>query len=152
MAKLRSFIKYWVPVLVWLAPIFAASSDSGSFGHSSRLIAPLVRWLFPHVTEETVHAVVVFVRKCAHVTEFGILALLLWRALRKPDRNNRRPWYWSHALLTVALVMLYAASDEFHQRFVPSRDASVMDVMIDTGGAVLALFLVWCIGRWRRRW
>ena len=46
-------------------------------------------------------------------------------------------------LLTLALVMLYAASDEFHQRFVPSRDASAVDVMIDTGGAVLALFLVW---------
>jgi len=48
--------------------------------------------------------------------------------------------------------MAYAASDEFHQLFVPSREASVLDVLIDTAGAVFALLLIWFIGRWRRRW
>jgi VanZ family protein len=50
----------------------------------------------------------------------------------------------------LAIVALYAASDEFHQRFVPTREASVVDVFIDTSGAALALIFIWIVGRWRK--
>ena len=66
-----------------------------------------------------------FIRKCAHLTEYAMLALLLWRAVRKPVKNDPRPWIWREARLALLLVVLYAASDEFHQLFVPSRDAAV---------------------------
>ncbi len=132
--------------------IFSASSDQMSFAHSSRIIGPIVRWLFPHLSEETVHTIVVLARKCAHVTEYAILSLLVWRALRKPVRNDTRPWQWKEAARTALLVLLYAASDEFHQLFVPSRQASVVDVLIDTAGGVLALLFIWSLGIWRKRW
>jgi len=48
-----------------------------------------VRWLFPHASAETIHGAVGLVRKCAHLTEYAVLALLLWRALRKPRKNQR---------------------------------------------------------------
>jgi VanZ family protein len=149
---MRSFTRYWLPVLVWMAVIFSASSDSLSFQHSSRIIGPLVRWLFPHLSDEAVRDTVVFVRKCAHVTEFGILALLVWRALHKPKRDCPRPWQWPEAGRVTLLVMLYGASDELHQFFVASRQASVADVLLDTGGAVAALVLLWRVGRCRGRW
>jgi VanZ family protein len=60
------------------------------------------------------------------------------------------PNRWLQAARVVLLVILYAASDEFHQSFVPSREASVLDVLIDTAGSVLALLFLWVIGRWRR--
>ncbi len=82
------------------------------------------------------------VRKGAHVTEFGVLTALLWRALRKPKRNDPRPWSWKPAMLALGIVMLYAAADEFHQRFVPNRTGSIKDVCIDTAGAVLALTII----------
>ena len=123
-----------------------------SFPHSSRIIAPLVRWLWPQASDAAVHDIVVCVRKGAHLSEFAILALLFWRALEKPIPGAPRPWRWTVAIRTVLLVALYASSDEFHQLFVPSRDASVRDVMIDTAGGILGLILLWTIGRWRGWW
>ena len=131
--------------------IFSASGDQRSFQHSSRIIGPLVRWLLPHLSEESVESIVFAVRKCAHLTEYAILGLLLWRALRKPIRNDLRPWAWQIAARVTLLVLLYAATDEFHQAFVPSRQASVLDVLLDTTGAICALLLLWAIRRWRKR-
>ena len=138
-------------MLVWMCVIFSASSDQMSFQHSSRLIGPLVRWLLPHLSDEAVDNVVFFARKCAHLAEYAVLALLLWRALHKPAEPGHAPWRWSKAGLVVALVALYAASDEIHQAFVPSRQASVWDVLLDTSGAVLALLCWWAVGRLRKR-
>jgi len=151
-SKAGSFIKYWLPVLIWMAVIFVASSDSGSFRRSSRIIEPLLRWLFPHIAQPTVNLIVFIARKCAHLTEYAVLGMLVWRALRKLQSSGSRPWSWSTAGWTVLLVAFYASSDEFHQRFVPSRDASVRDVMIDTGGAGAGILLLWAVGRWRKWW
>ena len=152
MTKSRSFLWYWLPVLIWMAVIFSASSDSGSFRHSSSIVGPIVRWLFPNISEEALHSFVVFVRKCAHLTEFAILALLIWRAFRKPVSKDGRPWDWPLAGKTIVFVLLYASSDEFHQLFVPSRQASVVDVMIDTTGGACGLLLLWALGRWLAWW
>src|SRR5438067_9008096 len=91
----RSFVIYWLPVLVWMVVIFSASSDTQSFQHSSRIVAPVLHWLFPHLSDQAVDAVVYIVRKAGHLTEFAILGLLLWRVLRKPVRNDPRPWSWA---------------------------------------------------------
>lgn len=131
--------------------IFGASADTGSSQRSSRLIEPLVRWLFPDVSEPVVDAVVFYVRKCAHVTEYAVLALLLWRAVRKPVRHDPRPWLKSQVALVIGLTSLYAASDEMHQAFVPNREGRFHDVMIDTVGAALGLFALWLVERWRQR-
>jgi VanZ family protein len=131
--------------------IFSASGDRMSFQHSSRIIAPLLHWLLPHLSNEAVHAMVVFVRKCAHLTEYAVLALLLWRALPKPVEESPAPWQWAKAGLVLALAALYAASDEIHQAFVPSRQASVRDVLLDTTGAALALLCLWGFWRLRKR-
>ena len=91
-----------------------------------------------------------FVRKCAHLAEYAVLALLVWRALRKESARENTPWRWSKAALVLALVALYAASDEFHQAFVPSREASVWDVLLDTSGAAFGLLCLWGVGRLRK--
>jgi len=143
---------YWLPVLIWMGMIFSASSDSGSFQHSSRIIAPLVHWLLPHLSDQAVHHVVVFVRKCAHLSEYAVLALLLWRALRQNSVPGTTGWCWPKAGLILAVVALYAASDEIHQAFVPSREGSVRDVLLDTTGAAFGLFCLWGIGKLRKRW
>jgi VanZ family protein len=132
--------------------IFSASGDRASFSHSSRIIGPLVRWLFPQLSDEAIHAIVVSVRKGAHLTEYAVLTLLLWRALRKPRRGDARPWQWSQAGLALGLTALYAASDELHQLFVPSRQGSIWDVLLDTAGGALALVGLWVVGRVRKCW
>jgi VanZ family protein len=131
--------------------IFSASGDQMSFQHSSRIIGPLMRWLFPHLSDDTVHAIVVTIRKCAHLAEYAVLALLLWRALRKRPQPDVPAWRWSEAGLALALVALYAASDEFHQTFIPSREGCVRDVLIDTAGGAIALLGLWAVFSYRRR-
>ncbi len=150
--KLRPFLKYWLPVVIWMALIFSASADSHSYEHSSRFVEPFLHWLFPQMSQSWVETIHLFIRKCAHLTEYAMLALLLWRAVRRPVKNDPRPWNWREARLALLLVALYAASDEFHQLFVPSRDAAVLDVLIDTVGGAAGLLALWLFGRWRKYW
>ena len=103
----------------------------------------------PEVQVKEIH---LLIRKCGHLTEYAVLALLLWRAVRRPVKNDPRPWVWPEAGLALAIVFLYAASDEFHQIFVPTRTAQVSDVFIDTAGGTASLIALWIIGRWRKHW
>ena len=82
-------------------------------------------------------------RKTGHLTEYALLALLFWRALHQPQKNQPRPWRWDEAGLAIAGVFLFAASDEFHQIFVPGRTALVSDVFIDTAGGASGLLALW---------
>lgn len=152
MRKSWSSLLYWLPVLVWLVLIFGASGDKASFQHSSRIIAPLMHWLFPHISDQGAFYFVLAFRKCAHLTEYAILALLVWSARRKPVWNDTRPWRWSEAAEGLWFVVLYAATDEFHQTFVPSREGCLRDVLIDSCGAIAGLLLLWAVGRWRKFW
>ena len=111
-----------------------------------------MHWLFPQLSKETIETIVFVVRKGAHLTEYAILAFLIWRARRKPVRNDTRPWKGLEARFAVVIVALYASTDELHQAFVPSRQASVWDVLLDTTGAVVGMLLLWGYGRWRKRW
>ena len=81
-------------------------------------------------------------RKLAHVSEYAILAVLLYRAFVHTALKGRRAL---SAGLVLLLCAAYAATDEFHQSFVPSRTASLRDVMIDICGAMLAVILYWSI-------
>src|SRR5688572_5012246 len=67
-------------------------------------------------------------RKLAHMTEFGLLWLLWWRALGY--RGKAVP-----ALIAVA----YAVIDELHQSTVEDRHGSPVDVLIDSAGVALAI-------------
>jgi VanZ family protein len=122
-----------------------------SFQHTSRIIEPFLHWLFPSLPHDAAHAVVVLVRKAAHVSEYAVLTLLVWRVVDSYRPASDRTNAWPNARLTLLVVALYAASDEFHQHFVPSREASVRDVLIDCSGAIFALIFIHVAARWRRK-
>jgi VanZ family protein len=145
-------LKYWLPPLVWLAVIFSASSDTKSYEHTSRFFEPFLHWLFPQMPQAHVELIHHLVRKTGHLTEFALLALLLWRAIRQPQKNDSRPWRWDEAGLSLSIVFLYAASDEFHQIFVALRTALVSDVIIDTTGGAIGLLLLWLTGKIFKHW
>ena len=148
---LRKFLRYWLPLLVWMTMIFLASGDAESGPHASRLIEPLLRWLFPHLTPAAADMALLLVRKAAHTTEYALLAFLAWRVWRRPVWGDARPWSWSEAGKALLFSVVYAASDEFHQTFVPTRVGCWQDVVIDTGGAMVGLLLLWVWVRWRSR-
>jgi VanZ family protein len=72
------------------------------------------------------------------------------RATTAPSPS--RPWLWTEAGLTLAIVFLYAASDELHQVFVPGRTGQISDVFVDVSGAVAGLTLLWLGGKICKRW
>ena len=125
-----------------MAIIFAGSTDLMSAEHTSRIIVPLLRWFFPTISPITLVRVEFFLRKAAHVSEYAVLAVLFYRAFVHTVFQSRRALSAGIVLLSCAA---YASSDEFHQSFVPSRTASLRDVMIDVCGAALAVLLYWSI-------
>jgi VanZ family protein len=136
---MKDFLKYWLPVLIWLGVIFVGSSDLMSAEHTSRFLIPFLRWLKPSISVETLAMIQFVVRKCAHLSEYAILALLLFRAV---FRGTNLKLSLSILCVNVWLVcVLVAAMDEFHQSFVESRGASVWDVMIDAAGAIFGLLI-----------
>jgi VanZ family protein len=116
----------WLLVAVWAGVIFALSAT-------------------PHLRVAEAADLDFILRKSGHMAAFGILAVLIWRALALSA--IRRAMVWS-LLLTVA----YAATDEFHQSFTAGRNASPVDVSIDSAGALIALLAlaVWLHMRARR--
>ena len=132
--------------------IFSASADTKSYQHSSRLIDPILHWLFPHIASATLDQIHFLFRKTCHLSEYVIFGGLLWRAIRQPVKGDVRPWRWDQAGLALALLFLYSTSDEIHQSFVPTRTAHVTDVLIDTSGGAIGLMLLWGAGKFLKRW
>jgi VanZ family protein len=150
--KLRNFLFYWLPPLLWMVLIFSASADRDSYRHSSTLFEPLLHWLFPSLSQAHVELIHHAFRKAGHLTEFAILAAFFWRAIRQPGKNHFSAWNWAEAGLALAIVFLYAGSDELHQVFVATRTAQVSDVMIDTAGGAIGLLLLWLGGKIFKYW
>jgi len=119
--------------------IFSASTEAGSFEQTSRFIGPLLKWLFPAIDPEMLNAIHFGIRKTGHFVQYAILAALLWPACA-------RRW-----VPVVAISVAYAALDELHQSFVPSRQGSVADVLIDASGAVAAVLVLGWISRRKTR-
>ena len=137
--QMRSFLKNWLPVIVWVGVIFLGSTDLMSAEHTSRFIVPFLRWLKPDISAETLASIHFIVRKCTHVGEYAILALLLLRAASLMTSSKRSIPILYVSVLGVCLIV--AVTDEFHQTFVASRGASVRDIMIDCSGAILGLVI-----------
>lgn len=113
-ANIRKLITAWGPVVVWMGVIFTVSSRSS---------LPSL----PDAAADTLF------KKGGHLTEYAILAGLCWRALRLTTRA-RYPGIWAFAI-----AVLYAASDEWHQLFVPGRNGQPLDVLLDSSGALITL-------------
>jgi VanZ family protein len=127
----------WLPVVIWLAVIFYASTKAFTPDHTSAIIEPVIRFFLPKADPSEVGKLNLFVRKSGHVVEYAILALLLaWATLSV--RRTRRWWFF----ISLGLIVLVAASDEFHQLFVPGREGSPRDVLIDTTAGYAALGIV----------
>ncbi len=129
-------LKAWLPVVLWMTLMFIGSTDLMSSEHTSRFLAPFLRWLVPDIRPITIAEIHLALRKAAHVTEYAILTGLLFRAL-----GGLIARFWPRAAIAFVPAMIFAAADEFHQRFVPSRTGSFYDVLVDYTGAFLGILI-----------
>jgi VanZ family protein len=142
---LRTFLRYWLPVVLWAGLIALLSTSEFNSNLTLRVLRAVVSLFVPDVSAATLLQLNAVVRKLAHVTEYFILGLLVWRALR---RGATETWRARWTLGTLAVGMLWAAADETHQLFARGRRGSLGDVGFDTLGLLLALLLLYV---WRRR-
>jgi VanZ family protein len=134
----------WLPPLVWMAAIMWFSTGDFSADNTASVFGPLLRWLMPWATPVQIDAVHALIRKTAHMTEYGILAVLWFIAFTREGRFKARTAAWAAVLIAVG----WACLDELHQAMEPSRTASAMDVGYDAAGALLAM--VFALAGWRR--
>ena len=140
------WIRAWWPALLWAAIIFTLSTDSFSSDHTSRIIVPVLRWLFPSFSTHLIHEIHHFIRKTAHFTEYFVFCVLIFRGVR----GDRAGWRWTWALAALSIAAGYSALDEIHQAFVASRTASPWDSLLDSVGAFVASVLIFLWFRFRR--
>jgi len=115
--------------------IMGFSTSSFSAEHTAGIVVPILKWIAPGLSPDELAFVHGLIRKLAHPTEYGVLGLLWFRALG----SDRKTALWTATAASLLICVAWAALDEWHQSFVPSRTASVVDVAIDSGGALLAL-------------
>ena len=139
--KNKRLVLAWTLLILWMLFIFIMSSFNGVMSsNQSGSIATLIYNIFNISDTEKVSFIV---RKCAHVSEFFILGILVINLVSK---YNVKHIY----LISFIVCVLYASSDEFHQLFVPGRSGQVADIFIDLIGVVLGLLLVFLIRCFRK--
>lgn len=111
---------------------------------TSRIIGPLLEFLFPAASPETILVYHGVIRKLAHFTEYAVLGLLACRA--STDAFRRGPY-----LFAIALIIFIAVADETYQSFNPARTGSAVDVGIDVSGGIFAVTFCYFFVRWWRR-
>ena len=115
--------------------IFWMSTGMFSSEHTSQIIVPLLNFLFPGLTPDQIDMIHGLIRKAGHVTEYFLLGILFFHAFRG---NSLQKWHIRWTIYSIIGVVFYAASDEFHQTFVSSRTASLVDFGIDSAGGILS--------------
>lgn len=115
--KILFKISSWAPPLLWAIVIFLFSSLS---------VQPAARVYWQDF----------LIKKTAHVIEYGILAVLLYRALRREGIAKPKA-----GVVAILISIFYGVSDEFHQGFTPGREPRARDVAFDTIGAIGGAYL-----------
>ncbi|WP_242960247.1 VanZ family protein [Drancourtella sp. An12] len=133
-------------VAVWMVVIFLFSAQpSDESSKESLFVGRMVGQIFvkdfeewPEEEQEAFAEAINYpVRKTAHATEYAILGIFVFMRCRCQDTWSRK------RMIATAwgISTVYAATDEFHQIFVPGRAGMVTDVMIDSSGALAGILL-----------
>jgi VanZ family protein len=132
-------IRPYIPALIWMAAIFMLSTPFFSSALTKGILSRILDFFDFQYTSSSLESTDFLVRKSAHVTVYAILAVLWFRGLIKGSRMSIA----KAAVTVLAISVLWAASDEFHQYLEHSqRTAKVSDVMLDSTAAALSLAVI----------
>jgi len=145
-SSLRYQLSAWVPVVICILVIATESTPYFGADHTSGPLQRICEFLLQrHFTGTEWWRIHIIIRKCGHFTGYGILSIAWFRAFWMTwtftrDRNQLR--FAAHSLAMLG-AFLTASCDEAHQHFLPNRNGSFRDVMIDCAGALVLQLVVW---------
>lgn len=140
MKKILKIVLSYLALIAWMILIFYMSSQDGTLsGDTStgliRVILDVLGFIL-NMKFDDADAIAItascglWIRKCAHFTEYLILGLLMTNALRFTFKERK-----NFALILILLCFIYACSDELHQIFVPGRVGTIFDAIVDLSGS-----------------
>ncbi len=141
---LRFWISAWWPVAAGLALIATESTTYLGADHTSGPLRGIFEALFGPVSNASWGTIHLAIRKSGHFFGYGGLGVAWLRAWRMTFPSFRFMVNAELALLGTAFV---ATCDEWHQRFLPNRISSPLDVLLDCCGAFVMLWLVYLYAR-----
>ena len=143
--KWRDWSTTFAPLILWIGVIAFLSSSNASMAETSRLIEPILKYLFPNATAETLHAIHVVIRKLAHFTEYSLLAFFAVRAVAASLNIRCQMRY----ILPLVLVVIVASADEINQSFDVARTGLSSDALLDIASGASAIAIFWLM-KWPR--
>ena len=127
--RLALCVTAWLLVLFCMIAIFAMSAQvrSESAALSRGYLEIINEFLGTNISQKTM-------RKAAHAFEYLLLAVLVFNAALLTWQKSRPYFAW-------IFTVLYAGTDEIHQRFVPGRGCRFTDLLIDAAGAAAGILI-----------
>lgn len=117
-------------VILWMIFIFVMSSfDATSSSNQSNFIVDIITSI---INIKDTGLLSLIIRKLAHFTEYFILGILVINFITRYDKK---------IIIAILLCIIYATSDEIHQIFVPGRSCQITDIMIDSLGSIMGIYL-----------
>lgn len=133
------FLRRWLPVAVWAGVVLYASTSVGSDNHTAGILRTVLAWFNPDLGLATLTDINYGTRKTAHVIQFLVYSLLVWRGLSLAPALETSPRRL--ALWTIGSAAVLAFASEGVQLFSPLRNALFTDVILDVSGAVAGTLL-----------
>lgn len=162
----KALVRYWLPVLIMLAVIAVESTGYLSAYHTKEAIERLLALIGIDVDFPGMDATNKALRKIGHVVGYSLLSFLVFRAFRGTHRylhegyegwlssaisGIRREaaistiWRAQWAMMGWMFATLVAIADEMHQRTIPSRSGTLVDVILDSSAALVVQFAVYYV-------
>lgn len=117
-------------VILWMIFIFVMSSfDATSSSNQSNFIVDIITSI---INIKDIGLLSLIIRKLAHFIEYFILGILVINFITRYDKK---------IIIAILLCIIYATSDEIHQIFVPGRSCQIIDIMIDSSGSIMGIYL-----------
>ena len=117
-------------VILWMIFIFIMSSfDATSSSNQSNFIVDIITSI---INIKDIGLLSLIIRKLAHFIEYFILGILVINFITRYDKK---------IIIAILLCIIYATSDEIHQIFVPGRSCQITDIMIDSLGSIMGIYL-----------
>jgi VanZ family protein len=141
----------WTAAILWLILIAIESTPWLSAQNTGHALYQLLASFFGSVNVSGVSVANAVLRKVGHVTGYGILSWLLFRAWRVTLGSYRAAaWALPWSAIAFFMTAAVASLDEWHQTFLPSRTGTIHDVYLDSASALAVQILLFAFLRKRR--